>query len=563
MGQIGKEPFTSAGRCIKIARMEEYMYKVLLVDDEALIREAISENIKWKELGFQFLGACENGKEAIEKIDQEVPDLLITDICMPYIDGMELTKYVYEKYPATKVIIISGYDEFEYAKTAVKYKVLEYVLKPITAYELTELLDKIKKDFDMESDKNKNLKKIREAYISNLPVMKGRFLNSLMQGNVSTEEVKKKSEDFKVDLRGKYFATAIVEGDDLREYIKRHHGIKEDLVLFAIFNITEEIVNKQKCGITFQNGEEKTVIIFKADKEEGFRNRLYDIGTEVREALNQYLKMDVAIGIGKTVPTTSWLNRSLETAKSVLEYRFLLGGNVVLDARELGVNASVTGIDISVWTDKILLSIKAGDIEQIENVIRLFVKTLKEDYVPKNRIIIYIQNIVLSIVNMLDTAGLSDEKLMEGEHTFINNIYMHKHLIDIESELIGFCEKVSQVMTSEKDSYGNRQAIMALDYVDKNYGNTEISLNSVCNYLAMSTSYFSSIFKNYTGETFIETLTKKRIEKAKSLIENTALKSYEIANEVGFSDPHYFSITFKKHTGFTPTEYAKNKRSKV
>jgi two-component system response regulator YesN len=273
--------------------------------------------------------------------------------------------------------------------------------------------------------------------------------------------------------------------------------------------------------------------------------------------------MDVAIGIGKTVPTISWLNRSLETAKSVLEYRFLLGGNVVLDARELGDTTTAAGIDISVWTDKIILSIKTGEMVEIEKVIRCFVKTLKEDYVPKNRSIIYIQNIVLSIVNMLDAAGLSDERLMEGEHTFVNNIYMHKHLRDIESELIRFCEKVSQVMTCEKDSYGNRQAIMALDYIDKNYGNSEVSLNSVCNYLAMSTSYFSSIFKNYTGETFIESLTKKRIDTAKNLIENTALKSYEVANDVGFSDPHYFSITFKKHTGFTPTEYAKNKRSKV
>lgn len=537
------------------------MYKVLLVDDEALIREAISENIKWMDLGYNFLGACENGKEAIDHLNKESVDLLITDICMPYVDGIELTKYVYEKYPMTKVIIVSGYNEFEYAKTAVKYKVLEYVLKPITSCELTELLDKTKKDLDKEADKNKNLKKIREAYISNLPVLKGRFLNGLIQGNVEALEVKKKCEDFNIDLRGKYFATAIVEGDDLNEYMKRHLGIKEDLVLFAIFNVAEEIVNQHKGGITFQNGEEKTIIIFKADKEEGFRNKIFEICSEIRTALNQYLKMDVAIAIGKTVPTTSWLNRSLETAKSILEYRFLLGGNVVLDAIELG-DGSRTGIDISEWTDKILLHIKAGNSEEIEKVIRKFVQKLREEYIPKNRIIIYIQNIVLSIVNMLDTAGLSDEKFMEGEYTFINNIYMHKHVKDIENELIGFCQKVSRIMTSEKDSYGNRQAIMALDYIDKNYKNTEISLNSVCNYLAMSTSYFSSIFKNYTEETFIESLTKKRIEKAKNLIENTALKSYEVANEVGFSDPHYFSITFKKHTGVTPTEYAKNKRSK-
>ena len=114
------------------------MYKVLLVDDEALIREAISENIQWEELGFSFMGACENGKQAIEMIEKEQPNLLLTDINMPFVDGMELTKFVYENYPDTKVIVISGFDEFEYAKNAVKYQVLEYILKPITPMEFLE-----------------------------------------------------------------------------------------------------------------------------------------------------------------------------------------------------------------------------------------------------------------------------------------------------------------------------------------------------------------------------------------------------------------------------------------
>ncbi|PXV91026.1 two-component system response regulator YesN [Lachnotalea glycerini] len=536
------------------------MYKVLLVDDEALIREAISENVRWKEHGFELMGACENGKDAIEKIEQTVPDLLITDICMPYLDGIELTKYVYEKYPVTKVIIISGYDEFEYAKTAVKYKVLEYVLKPVTAFELTELLDKIKEDFDEEAAKKKSLKKIREAYISNLPVLKGRFLNGLMQGSMNAEEIKKKSEDFHIDLSGRYFIVTVVEGDNLREFLKRHHGIKEDLVLFAIYNITEEIVIKNQSGITFQNGEDKTIIIFKSDRDEGFRAGIFDVCTEIRTALNEYLKLDVTIGIGRTVTSTGALNQSLESAKEMLEYRFLLGGNVVLDARDPGKSKHTTERELSAWTDDILLSIKAGEHAELERVIKSFIQKLRADYVPKNRIIILFQNIVLSIVNMLDEAGLSDEAFLEGENTFINRIYLLNHLKDMEAELIEFCSMISQKMTSEKESYGNKQAVLALDYIDKNYSNSELSLNSVCRYLAISTSYFSSIFKSCTGETFIEALTKKRIEKAKSLMENTALKAYEIAIEVGFSDPHYFSIIFKKHTGLTPTEYTKNKR---
>ncbi|MBD9157626.1 MAG: response regulator, partial [Lachnospiraceae bacterium] len=116
------------------------MYKVLLVDDEALTREAISENIPWGKLGFELVASCENGRDAMEVIRQKKPDLVLTDICMPYVDGIELAKYIFENCPDTKTIIISGYDEFEYAKQAVRYQVMEYILKPITPSELTEVL---------------------------------------------------------------------------------------------------------------------------------------------------------------------------------------------------------------------------------------------------------------------------------------------------------------------------------------------------------------------------------------------------------------------------------------
>lgn len=538
------------------------MYKVLLVDDESLIREAISENIKWNDLGFELIGACENGRQAIERIKEDTPDLLITDICMPFVDGMELTKYVYENYESVKVIIISGYDEFEYAKTAVKYHVLEYVLKPVTSYELSELLANIKEGFDREAAKNRSLKKIREAYMSNLSVLKGRFLNALIQGTLDERELKNKQEEFNIDLFGRYFVTAVIETDDLDEYIAMREGLKEDLVLFAVYNITDEIVNDYRLGAAFQNGEDKTVIVFRFDNEEGFRQKINKVCSEIKDSLNKYLELETTIGIGKTVSAINQLGRSLDTAKSVLEYRFLFGKNIILDADSLDINNYSSKFDISSWSDKIIIYIKAGNKEEIKAVVDEFVKELKSCVVPKNIAVIYIQNIVLSILNMLDNMGLGSEELIEGEYKFINNIYNHKHLEKIKEEFTLFCIGVSESMLTEKDSYSNKQAVMALDYIDKNYGNPEISLNSVCSYLSISTSYFSSIFKSYTGITFIEALTKKRIDKAKSLIENTSLKSYEIADEVGFSDPHYFSITFKKHTGCTPTEYSKKKRAK-
>ena len=156
------------------------MYKVLLVDDEALTREAISENIPWGKLGFELVASCENGRDAMEVIRQKKPDLVLTDICMPYVDGIELAKYIFENCPDTKTIIISGYDEFEYAKQAVRYQVMEYILKPITPSELTEVLLKAKARLDEARTERTTLKKLKGAYQSNRPLLRGRFLNSCL-----------------------------------------------------------------------------------------------------------------------------------------------------------------------------------------------------------------------------------------------------------------------------------------------------------------------------------------------------------------------------------------------
>ena len=145
------------------------MYKALLVDDEALTREAISENIPWAELGFELIASCENGREAMEQMEKTTPDLLLTDICMPYVDGIELARYVHEHHPDTRTVIISGYDEFEYAKQAVRYQVMEYILKPITPTELMEVLGRVRKSLDEKNARSKTLKKLRGAYVSNRP----------------------------------------------------------------------------------------------------------------------------------------------------------------------------------------------------------------------------------------------------------------------------------------------------------------------------------------------------------------------------------------------------------
>lgn len=534
------------------------MYKVLLVDDEALIREAISENIKWNDLGFELSGACADGREAIERIKDMRPDLLLTDICMPHIDGLELAKYVHENCPETKVIIISGYDDFDYAKQALTYQVTEYILKPITSFELSEELQKIKNRLDEEKRSNRNLLKIQMAYNKNIPVIKDRFLNHLIYGQNMKADVLVKLRELDNMLDQKYYCAVLIEEDDYTEFFRNYPRVDESLARFAIFNVAQEIVRNGLCGLAFQNSEEKTVILFEEDSGERLEERVAELAGRIRAAILDYLKIESSAIIGRSVKGLQKISQSYENAKSAMEYKFMMGGNRTIYGKDILIRHEEGSIAVNQWIDKLIIAVKANQTEELAVITREFFEALRGAYLSKNRIYINIQRAVLTIMMTVDeTDGDENSEIMRKEKEFLVNMYEQKHLDDVAETFLEFCRCVSDKMSAERDSYCRKQAVKAMDYIEKNYGDHEISLNTVCSYLAMSTSYFSSVFKNVTGETFIEALTKKRMEKAKALIKNTSMKAYEIADMVGYTDPHYFSAAFKKTTGYTPTEYAK------
>lgn len=236
----------------------------------------------------------------------------------------------------------------------------------------------------------------------------------------------------------------------------------------------------------------------------------------------------------------------------------MLGGNQTIEAEEYEeIRNSAKYVDIFEWASRIATAIRTNKKEDVLARTEEFMAQIKMSYVNKNRSIVYAQNLLLSVLNLLEMPEELEEEVYTKERAFVNEIYEFENLDALTKELTEIFDVILNRMSNQRDSYGKRQALLALEYIDEHYADSSITLNSVCNALAMSTSYFSSIFKNYTGETFIEALTKKRIEKAKILLEQTNKKTYEIAEQVGYSDAHYFSVTFKKVTGKTPTEYAK------
>ena len=539
------------------------MYKLLLVDDEVLVREAIAENIHWNELGYELLSVCENGKEAIEYIKKNKVDVVITDICMPFIDGIDLSKYIYENHLPINVIIFSGYNEFEYAKKAIKYGVSEYLSKPVTAYELSEILGNLKKNLDKKREVEAEFDKLNKSYFKNRILIQSKIIEKLIMGNEIEEESRKEIEEYGLQMDYLEYRVAIIEIDIYSDlYNANEDKIKKgEMKSFVIYNISDEIIKKYNAGEVCKGDNNKGLILLWTNHSREFEDKINLIFKEIQEEVFKVLKLTITISVGEIVYSLSDLHKSYKDAEQLLLYRYLWDENQIFDREKLK-NKLNGSVNLDNVIDKVILGIKLNEKKQIEEKIIEIQELLKNAYIRKNKICLYLFEIVSQACDLLRTYNLTDDFIYRKKEEVITRITESRSLREAMLILKEFCYMSCDEMYKQRDSDGNKQAMLTLDYIEKHYGDFDLNLNVICSYVCVSISHFSTIFKNYTGDTFMEVLMRTRMQKAKELLENTSLKNYEISEKVGFRDPHYFSIAFKKATGKSPKEYVKEVRKK-
>jgi len=539
------------------------MYRILIVDDEAVVREGIRDNMNWNDIGFELVGDCENGSEAIEAVEKFQPDVVLTDICMPFVDGLELARYISERYPRIKVIILTGYDEFEYARQAVKLKAWDFLIKPITAGELRKILDKVRNQLDKEAKSMEDLERLKRQLKESLPLLKERFLNRLISGHLREGELEEKLKYFNIQLPGSYYLAFVVDIDDCSEPGSYLPGMEDELFFFAVFNICEEIVGRENSGIAFQNRNGKTIGILTGNDVYSLNESALGVCEELRQSVEKYMKFTVTVGIGIVSSGLSNIYESYKSAVSALDYRFLLGKNHVINITDMERNTASYTNCRKQWEKKLVSALKTGTEEEIGQTMENIVKDLRLSYTSVEKCYIRIQQIVAYITNTIDELGVDERDIFGSSINPFTDIYSFKTLDEIEVWLKKLCKKVIDYIADKRNDFCRIQVLKAEEYIKNNYHDPGISLNTLCKHLFISTSYFSMIFKNKTGETFVEYLTRIRVEKSMEYLKNTTLKTYEIAEKVGYTDPHYFSLIFKKTTGSTPTEYRERTRERM
>lgn len=539
-----------------ICQEELEMYKVLLVDDEILIREAVSAKIRWEELGFELAGLCEDGRQAIAYIENNPVDVVLTDICMPYIDGMGLSKYVYENCPQTEIIILSGYGEFEYAKQAIAYHVSEYILKPVTAKELSKVLESVREKLDSarrHEQKMDQLNQVYRKYTKNESLIISKTLSRLVSGTQGIEKSLKELKELGVEIRGNAFRVIAADLDVYSEFCEMEQDLKKGsaLMSFVVENISDEILRRNDIGIAYRDSDNRIcLLLWKRAKQENTQY-IQEICKEIQENVYLAARLSISMGIGCCVQSLEELPYSYESASNMLRYRYTKGTGVILDSRDrlCEENPMTLKNELKAAAE----AMKNQDRKSFEQLLNRIETWMKTRYVSKNAASAYLQQMIQVIyvnVHQADENFAMPENVMAAVADARSIDIAINRLREYAGEGFLALEEIGQ-------SSSTRQAAKAMNYIQENYGNQNLGLNQICEYLNMSTSRFSSIFKEATGQTFIEALMKVRILNAERLLRQTSLKNYEIAEKVGFSDPHYFSQVFKKLTGKTPKEYAR------
>lgn len=542
-------------------------YKLLIVDDEIEVRKGIINKVDWDKLGFEIVAEGENGKEALELFEKTLPDVLLTDIKMPFMDGLQLTQAIKEKYPTTKVIVMTGFDEFEYAHKAIKLNVSEYILRPVSSQELSEILVKVKKQIDNEIADKEDVKALREYYRKSIPVLKEKFLTSLVTSIMERKDIEENSKNYDINLRGNSYIVSIVNIDEVKhtKFKKNNKSLnnidnnfyeERSLFKFALLNIVEEITTKYNLGVVFLNDENVVILsVCNEQNREDVSNNVLKMLEELRLSIEKFLKFTVTIGVGNICNDVIYINHSYENALAALNYKIFMGDNRIIWIEDIEP-VSVSKVVFDENKERSLSScLKVGTQEEmLETIDKLFedVISFKASYKDYQ---IYIMEILTTILKAARDSSIDIDGIFGINHNLLVELYSLKSIEEAQSWFKNICMKImSNIVKDRQDTY-KEFVHKAKTYVKENYKDSQININGVCNYLHLSPTYFSFIFKKETKTTFINYVTQIRMEAAKELLRITNLKSFEIAEKVGYSEPNYFSYSFKKKFGVSPSEY--------
>lgn len=531
------------------------MLKVFLVEDEFVVRQGIKNNIDWVSHGYEFCGESSDGELAFPMIQKMRPDIVITDIRMPFMDGLELSKLIKKELPEIEIIILTGHGEFEYAKEAIKIGIAEYLLKPINGEELLKEVDRLA----LKIEERRKEREIRQKYMKEMEENSFKERKDLFQylvtGNKSMAELLELAEKLDIDLSAMWYNVILIKFQSMNHAHDEYSGS-----LIEIEHKLEKVNNHDNQILVFDRNLEGKALLLKADTREELLKKQQHVIAKVTEVMQEYEHVRYFGGIGVPVNRLREIPVSFERASHAFAHRYLVEDSRILDSSEMkqSIYSEEEGFDINEVSpkqldrNKIREFLKIGDREEAIYFVEEFFKDLRTNAMKS---VMFRQYIIMDayfcVIDFLE--GLQIPK------SEIEPLDITSGILQNEEAAMSYVVKIIAKALELRDKTANNRYKDVVDevmtYIKKNYADEELSLNLLASHVNFSPNHLSMVFSQQTGQTLIKYVTDYRMNKAKELLRCTNKKSSVVSMEVGYKDPHYFSYLFKKTQGMTPTQY--------
>lgn len=522
---------------------------ILIVDDNYICVEGISTSIPWADFGIDRLFKAYDGATALETIQSQSIDLIISDISMPGLSGLDLSEKVIAWNPSVKIILISAYDKFEYAKKAVRLGAYDYVEKPIDYDYLKEVLRKVLLEME-EEKKNRNLLK------QSIPAMQEQFFRSLIQSNFREQQntLKLYASYLNLQIDCRYYTCMHIMTEDPL-FMKQKLGIEEYYIRFMNFEksihhcaseFTVHYVLKDLNGFICIIGDD-------SPSAAEFRKKILNIFSGLAEQYQE--RIDFTIGLGKTVSSLFALSHSYMQAQKALDYRFIFPSRNILEA------SVIPGFDPKLILNQendedILIELLCkNNPDSIQEWIAAFTGSLQENMVAKDIVLLKLYSIAIRILKFSCEINIADDQLKQKIVAIFSQAEQYKNIDTITNWLQNVCEMITSSIQDSVSNYHSGICESAIIYIRQNFSDSSLNLNAIADYVQLTPAYLSTLFKKYKNTNINNFITDVRIDTACMLLKNTSDSLKTISMQVGYSNQYYFSSCFKKKMGVTPSTY--------
>lgn len=523
------------------------MYTIVVVDDEEELRRAIIKKIEWETIGFEVVGEAGNGIDALELVEKMEPDLLLTDIRMPFLSGIELARQVREVRPATQIAFLSGYDDFAYAQQAIQYNIISYLLKPISMADLTEALVEIRRKLDHLFEELQTKQKEQ----TNLKDFVTTLLLDHYQPGSSAEREKR--------LQKRAESCGLIKSRENQEGRTQYVVIATILQSLDGENITtrenvhavDTIARKYLPGVHFYSNR-KLVSLLTA-RQMQFDKYLHILVGDVTQSLERILGCEVLMGISRMTDSLCGCHEAYQEAMEAIAYSSdeKKGVHYIADEEHFSKSMDMEYMLQAVGQVENLL--KSGSGQEMEQTLERIFEEMRARGTSQTMVRYLMMQLFSSICQTVYLAGAGEELKLLQEESYIRQMTMFNGTIyDAKEQVVRFCREAEELIASQRKKGGQTLCEQAVQLIDFEYSDPELSLVEVSSRINVSPNYLSTLIKKYKGKTFTDLLTIRRMEAAKEFLLCTSMKIREVSEKCGYSDQHYFSYCFKKYMGISP-----------